>query len=345
MRKKLIAANWKMYKTPDQARDFFRDFLPLVPDHDRDEIVVCPNYLAIDVAVQAVGHQRRHRRARSALGKRRRLHRRNLHQHADRRRRDARHHRTLRAPPVFRRDRRHRQPQTQSPPSKPDSFPSSASAKCSKSAKPDSPTTFSAASACAPSTRFPPRKPGNWSSPTNPSGPSAPARLQRPEIAADAHAIIRSEAAQCLRPGIRRQTPHPLRRLGQTRQRPRPDVRGRDRRRPGRRSVARSQVVRRNCEVLRTAVVAGLRPASARGTGSDSKRGRLWTPARTGRGRVPEALEKHECVPRRGRAAPSGPRKSPRINAGFSPGGRISRGERLFKQTVQPLRSPAPKLA
>ncbi len=31
MRKKVIAANWKMYKTPDQARDFFRDFLPLVP--------------------------------------------------------------------------------------------------------------------------------------------------------------------------------------------------------------------------------------------------------------------------------------------------------------------------
>jgi triosephosphate isomerase len=53
MRKKLIAANWKMYKTPDQARDFFRDFLPLVEGHDRDEIVVCPNYLAIDVAVHA----------------------------------------------------------------------------------------------------------------------------------------------------------------------------------------------------------------------------------------------------------------------------------------------------
>ena len=53
MRKKLIAANWKMYKTPDQARDFFRDFLPLVKGHDRNEIVVCPNYLAIDVAVHA----------------------------------------------------------------------------------------------------------------------------------------------------------------------------------------------------------------------------------------------------------------------------------------------------
>jgi triosephosphate isomerase len=53
MRKKIIAANWKMYKTVAQAQDFFRDFLPMVQDHDRDEIVVCPNYLAIDVAVHA----------------------------------------------------------------------------------------------------------------------------------------------------------------------------------------------------------------------------------------------------------------------------------------------------
>jgi triosephosphate isomerase (TIM) len=51
MRKKLITANWKMNKTPDQARDFFRDFLPLVDGHDRDEIVVCPTYLAVDAAV------------------------------------------------------------------------------------------------------------------------------------------------------------------------------------------------------------------------------------------------------------------------------------------------------
>jgi triosephosphate isomerase len=53
MRKKLIAANWKMYKTSDQARDFFRDFLPMVKDHDRDEMVVCPTYLAIEAAVNA----------------------------------------------------------------------------------------------------------------------------------------------------------------------------------------------------------------------------------------------------------------------------------------------------
>ena len=53
MRKKLIAANWKMYKTPDQTRDFFQNFLPLVQDHDRDQIVVCPTYLCIDAAVTA----------------------------------------------------------------------------------------------------------------------------------------------------------------------------------------------------------------------------------------------------------------------------------------------------
>ncbi len=51
-RKKLIAANWKMYKTPDQAREFFRAFLPLAQHHDRDEIVVCPTFLAIDAAVR-----------------------------------------------------------------------------------------------------------------------------------------------------------------------------------------------------------------------------------------------------------------------------------------------------
>jgi triosephosphate isomerase len=53
MRKKVIAANWKMYKTPDQAKAFFHDFLPLVQGHDRDDIVVCPTYLSLDVAVHA----------------------------------------------------------------------------------------------------------------------------------------------------------------------------------------------------------------------------------------------------------------------------------------------------
>jgi triosephosphate isomerase (TIM) len=54
MRKKMIAANWKMYKTPDQTREFFRVFLPLVAGHDRDEIVVCPTDLCLDAAITAV---------------------------------------------------------------------------------------------------------------------------------------------------------------------------------------------------------------------------------------------------------------------------------------------------
>jgi triosephosphate isomerase (TIM) len=52
MRKKLIAANWKMYKTPDQAREFFREFLPKVSGHDRDEIVVCPPFVDLPSAVE-----------------------------------------------------------------------------------------------------------------------------------------------------------------------------------------------------------------------------------------------------------------------------------------------------
>ncbi len=52
-RTKLMAANWKMYKTPDQTREFFRDFLPQVSGHSRDEIVVCPPYIDLAAAVEA----------------------------------------------------------------------------------------------------------------------------------------------------------------------------------------------------------------------------------------------------------------------------------------------------
>lgn len=53
MRKKVMAANWKMCKTPEQSRDFFRDFLPLVAGHTRDEIVVCPSCLNIAGSLDA----------------------------------------------------------------------------------------------------------------------------------------------------------------------------------------------------------------------------------------------------------------------------------------------------
>jgi triosephosphate isomerase len=53
MRKKLIAANWKMYKTPDETSAFFREFLPLVAGHTRDEIVVCAPFVDLYAAVEA----------------------------------------------------------------------------------------------------------------------------------------------------------------------------------------------------------------------------------------------------------------------------------------------------
>src|SRR5438067_8402098 len=52
-RKKLIAANWKMYKTPEQAQAFCRDFLPMVAGQVRDEIVLCPPFVDIPATVTA----------------------------------------------------------------------------------------------------------------------------------------------------------------------------------------------------------------------------------------------------------------------------------------------------
>src|SRR5258708_24817735 len=53
MRKKLIAANWKMHKTPEQALAFVSAFLPHVWEHTRDEIVLCPPFIAIPAVVEA----------------------------------------------------------------------------------------------------------------------------------------------------------------------------------------------------------------------------------------------------------------------------------------------------
>jgi triosephosphate isomerase (TIM) len=51
-RKKLMAANWKMYKNPNQTWAFFTEFLPMVAGHTRDEIVVCPPYIDLCVAIE-----------------------------------------------------------------------------------------------------------------------------------------------------------------------------------------------------------------------------------------------------------------------------------------------------
>ncbi len=52
-RKKVIAANWKLYKNTAASNEFFTAFLPLVAGHDRDEIVICPTFLCIPAAVAA----------------------------------------------------------------------------------------------------------------------------------------------------------------------------------------------------------------------------------------------------------------------------------------------------
>lgn len=53
-RKKLLAANWKMYKTPQEAVEFARAFSPQVKDHARDEITLCPPFIAIPAVIEAV---------------------------------------------------------------------------------------------------------------------------------------------------------------------------------------------------------------------------------------------------------------------------------------------------
>ncbi len=53
MRKKVIAANWKMYKTPHQAKEFVDSFLPHAWGHTRDEIVICPPFVCIPATAEA----------------------------------------------------------------------------------------------------------------------------------------------------------------------------------------------------------------------------------------------------------------------------------------------------
>jgi triosephosphate isomerase len=52
-RKALIAANWKMYKTPAEAADFVTAFLPLVAGHTRDEIALFPSPVLLPTVIEA----------------------------------------------------------------------------------------------------------------------------------------------------------------------------------------------------------------------------------------------------------------------------------------------------
>jgi len=52
-RKTLIAANWKMYKTPDEAVTFVKAFVPLIGHHRHAEIVLCPSPTLLPTVVDA----------------------------------------------------------------------------------------------------------------------------------------------------------------------------------------------------------------------------------------------------------------------------------------------------
>ncbi|HVC47166.1 MAG TPA: triose-phosphate isomerase [Terracidiphilus sp.] len=52
-RKKLIAANWKMYKIPAEAAAFVDAFLPFVAGHTRDEIAIFPSPVLLPTVTAA----------------------------------------------------------------------------------------------------------------------------------------------------------------------------------------------------------------------------------------------------------------------------------------------------
>jgi triosephosphate isomerase (TIM) len=53
LRRRVMAANWKMYKTPEQTVAFFERFNALLPAQPRCEIVIFPPGISIPAALQA----------------------------------------------------------------------------------------------------------------------------------------------------------------------------------------------------------------------------------------------------------------------------------------------------
>ena len=50
MRKPIIAANWKMHKTPVETREFLKDFLVLAQGEERVDIIVSPPFVSLSAA-------------------------------------------------------------------------------------------------------------------------------------------------------------------------------------------------------------------------------------------------------------------------------------------------------
>jgi triosephosphate isomerase len=54
MRKTIIAANWKMYKTPKESLEFLNAFLPQVHEHETPEIVIFPTATSLTTVIDRV---------------------------------------------------------------------------------------------------------------------------------------------------------------------------------------------------------------------------------------------------------------------------------------------------
>ena len=53
MRKAIIAGNWKMHYTPEEAVKVINELKPLVKDATCD-VVVCPTFVCLDAVLKAV---------------------------------------------------------------------------------------------------------------------------------------------------------------------------------------------------------------------------------------------------------------------------------------------------
>lgn len=51
MRRKVIAGNWKMNKTPEEARKFMEEFVPLVKDTEH-EVIICAPYIDLKCLIK-----------------------------------------------------------------------------------------------------------------------------------------------------------------------------------------------------------------------------------------------------------------------------------------------------
>ncbi len=52
IRRKLLVANWKMNKSMGEAQDFCQEFLPLVKNMEKVDIVICPPYTSLYIVGQ-----------------------------------------------------------------------------------------------------------------------------------------------------------------------------------------------------------------------------------------------------------------------------------------------------